>query len=82
MIIIIIEIKFQLGQGADIFWRDTQIRPTKEDYKKMIGMKTSALFGLAFDLLKLFSKKNDIDLTKLINLIGSYFQIRGNNDIN
>ena len=41
----------------------------------MIDLKTTALFGLGLDLLKLFSKK-ETDLSKLLLLIGEYFQIR------
>lgn len=49
--------------------------PTLDEYKRMISLKTTALFGLGLDLLKLFSKK-DIDLSRLVQLIGEYFQIR------
>lgn len=41
----------------------------------MVGLKTTALFGLGLDLLKLFSEKNT-DLSRLLQLIGEYFQIR------
>ena len=63
------------GQGVDLWWREANVCPTLEEYKRMISLKTTALFGLGLDLLQLFSKVN-IDLSKLLRLIGEYFQIR------
>lgn len=68
-----------LGQGADLAWTTSQVLPTFSDYRKMIKLKTTALFGLALDLLKLFSKNSDNklnELIELVNLLGEYFQIR------
>ena len=63
------------GQGLDIYWRDTQTCPTVEEYLDMIDKKTTALFRMGLELLQLFSS-NQQDFSKLILLIGRYFQIR------
>jgi geranylgeranyl diphosphate synthase type 3 len=44
------------GQGFDIFWRDHQICPTEEEYKRMVLDKTGGLFRLAVKLIQAFSK--------------------------
>lgn len=63
------------GQGMDIYWRDSFICPTEDQYLEMIGRKTGGLFGLGLGLLQLFSIKKH-DFQKLIKLLGTYFQIR------
>ncbi|KAK3775013.1 hypothetical protein RRG08_019389 [Elysia crispata] len=63
------------GQGMDIYWRDAVVCPTEEEYKLMVIRKTGGLFGLAVDLMQLFSD-NKSDFTHLLNLLGLYFQIR------
>jgi geranylgeranyl diphosphate synthase type 3 len=44
------------GQGIDIYWRDTCVCPTEEEYKRMVKQKTGGLFKLAVDLMQLFSE--------------------------
>lgn len=63
------------GQGMDIYWRDAVVCPTEEEYKLMVIRKTGGLFGLAVDLMQLFSD-NKSDFKQLLNLLGLYFQIR------
>ncbi|GFR92131.1 geranylgeranyl pyrophosphate synthase-like [Elysia marginata] len=63
------------GQGMDIYWRDAVVCPTEEEYKLMVIRKTGGLFGLAVDLMQLFSE-NTSDFKHLLNLLGLYFQIR------
>ncbi|KAI1285744.1 Geranylgeranyl pyrophosphate synthase [Halotydeus destructor] len=63
------------GQGMDIHWRDNVQCPTEEEYLRMIARKTGGLFGLGVRLLQLFSTEKK-DFTGLIQLMGTYFQIR------
>jgi geranylgeranyl diphosphate synthase type 3 len=63
------------GQGMDIYWRDCVVCPSLEDYLKMIENKTTGLFGLALDLLRIFST-NKTDYSPLVCKMGEYFQIR------
>uniref|UniRef100_A0A0B6ZPU4 Geranylgeranyl pyrophosphate synthase n=1 Tax=Arion vulgaris TaxID=1028688 RepID=A0A0B6ZPU4_9EUPU len=63
------------GQGMDIYWRDAVICPTEEDYKLMVIRKTGGLFGLAVQLMQLFSS-NKSNFKPLLDLLGLYFQIR------
>lgn len=63
------------GQGMEIYWRDNFLCPTEEDYKRIVIKKTGGLFGLAVRLMQLFSE-NKNDFTKLISIMGLYFQIR------
>ncbi|XP_013777530.1 geranylgeranyl pyrophosphate synthase-like [Limulus polyphemus] len=63
------------GQGMEIYWRDNFVCPTEEEYKHMVKRKTGGLFGLAVQLMQLFSD-NKSDFTKLIGIMGLYFQIR------
>ncbi|XP_067671163.1 geranylgeranyl pyrophosphate synthase-like isoform X1 [Haliotis asinina] len=63
------------GQGMDIYWRDTVLCPTEEDYKTMVIRKTGGLFGLAVRLMQLFSD-NKSDFKPLLDVLGLYFQIR------
>ncbi|XP_076317982.1 terpene synthase-like [Tachypleus tridentatus] len=63
------------GQGMEIYWRDNFVCPTEEEYKRMVKRKTGGLFGLAVRLMQLFSD-NKSDFTKLIGIMGLYFQIR------
>ncbi|XP_033643974.1 geranylgeranyl pyrophosphate synthase-like [Asterias rubens] len=63
------------GQGMDIWWRDTFVCPTEEEYKEMVLKKTGGLFGLAVRLMQLFSE-NKSNFTPLSDLLGLYFQIR------
>jgi len=63
------------GQGMEIYWRDSYICPTEEEYKQMIIRKTGGLFGLAVRLMQLFST-NTKDMGPLMAKLGLYFQIR------
>jgi len=63
------------GQGMEIYWRDSYICPTEEEYKDMIIKKTGGLFGLAVRLMQLFSS-NTQDMNPLMATLGLYFQIR------
>lgn len=63
------------GQGMDIYWRDSNVCPTEEEYKQMVIQKTGGLFGLAVRLMQLFSA-NKSNLKPLLDTLGLYFQIR------
>jgi len=63
------------GQGMDIYWRDSVVCPTEEEYKGMVIKKTGGLFGLAVDLMQLFSE-NTSNFKPLLDALGLYFQIR------
>ncbi|XP_042911133.1 terpene synthase isoform X2 [Parasteatoda tepidariorum] len=63
------------GQGMEIYWRDSYICPSEQEYKEMVKRKTGGLFGLGVKLMQLFSD-NQSDFTKIIAIMGLYFQIR------
>ncbi|GFS40905.1 geranylgeranyl pyrophosphate synthase [Nephila pilipes] len=63
------------GQGMEIYWRDNFLCPTEQEYKEMVKRKTGGLFGLGVKLMQLFSS-NKSDFTKIVALMGLYFQIR------
>lgn len=63
------------GQGMEIFWRDNFICPNEEEYKAMAINKTSGLFKLAVDLMKIYST-NKQDFSDIVTTLGLYFQIR------
>lgn len=44
------------GQGMDLFWRDTLICPSEQDYLEMVGNKTGGLFRLAVLLMQAESR--------------------------
>lgn len=62
------------GQGMDVFWRDSLICPTEEEYLDMVSNKTGALFCLAIELLQIGSNVK-VDLVPLVRLFGIIFQI-------
>ena len=67
------------GQGMEIYWRDTFMCPTEEEYREMTVRKTGGLFNLAVQLMELFSDDNKspkYDYVELTSLLGLYFQIR------
>ena len=67
------------GQGMEIYWRDTYMCPTENEYRETVVRKTGGLFNLAITLLQLFSdnqKCPKYDYVKLTSLLGYYFQIR------
>ncbi|XP_035828379.1 geranylgeranyl pyrophosphate synthase isoform X2 [Aplysia californica] len=63
------------GQGMDIYWRDAVVCPTEEEYRIMVIRKTGGLFGLAVELMQLFSE-NKSNFKPLLDTLGLYFQIR------
>lgn len=62
------------GQGMDVFWRDSLICPTEEEYLDMVANKTGALFCLAIELLQIKSTVQ-LDFLPLVRLLGIIFQI-------
>ena len=67
------------GQGMEIYWRDTFMCPTEEEYREMTIRKTGGLFNLAIQLMQLFSDAKECpiyDYVELTSLLGLYFQIR------
>ncbi|KAJ2747761.1 hypothetical protein GGI20_000231 [Coemansia sp. BCRC 34301] len=63
------------GQGMDLYWRDTLTCPTEEQYLEMVSHKTGGLFRLAVKLMQECSESG-VDFSSLVNMIGTYFQIR------
>ncbi|KAJ5332659.1 FAD/NAD(P)-binding domain-containing protein [Penicillium brevicompactum] len=63
------------GQGMDLYWRDSIVCPTEEEYHRMVIYKTGGLFRLALELMQTQSMVTT-DLSKLIDLLGLIFQIR------
>ncbi|KAJ1671895.1 hypothetical protein GGF44_000933 [Coemansia sp. RSA 1694] len=63
------------GQGMDLYWRDTLTCPTEEQYLEMVSHKTGGLFRLAVKLMQECSASG-VDYSGLVNMIGTYFQIR------
>lgn len=63
------------GQGMDIYWRDSGICPSEQQYREMVNRKTGGLFGLAVRLMQLNSV-NQTDYSRLLELLGLHFQIR------
>ncbi|OJJ42193.1 hypothetical protein ASPZODRAFT_20693 [Penicilliopsis zonata CBS 506.65] len=62
------------GQGMDLFWRDSQICPTEEEYLDMVANKTGGLFCLAVQLMQAESSVQ-VDFVPLVRLLGVIFQI-------
>jgi len=44
-----------MGQGMDLYWRDTGVCPTEEEYTRMVAYKTGGLFHLALSLMQIQS---------------------------
>ena len=63
------------GQGMDIYWRDTLMTPTEDEYFLMISNKTGGLFRLAIRLMQAVSKCH-LDLVPLADVLGLIFQIQ------
>ncbi|RCI07498.1 hypothetical protein L249_4539 [Ophiocordyceps polyrhachis-furcata BCC 54312] len=63
------------GQGMELYWRDSLICPTEEDYLEMVGNKTGGLFRLGIKLMQAESA-SATDCVPLVDLIGLIFQIR------
>ncbi|XP_038221315.1 geranylgeranyl pyrophosphate synthase-like [Zerene cesonia] len=63
------------GQGKEIYWRDSFICPTEEEYKAMLQQKTGGMFNLACQLMQIFSD-NKTDYSNFAKTLGLYFQLR------
>jgi len=65
------------GQGLELYWRDSLVCPTEEEYVSMVNNKTGGLFRIGIKLMMACGTTNtDIDYIPLVNLLGVYFQIR------
>ncbi|OAQ61212.1 geranylgeranyl pyrophosphate synthase [Pochonia chlamydosporia 170] len=65
------------GQGMDLYWRDSLICPTEEEYLQMVGNKTGGLFRLGIKLMQSESTKPEPpNCVPLVDLLGLIFQIR------
>jgi len=69
-------IKLHHGQGFEIYWRDSNICPTEEEYIRMVQDKTGGLFRLAIKLMSSFANDKCEDFVPLVTKMGLYFQIR------
>lgn len=67
---------FHRGQGIEIFWRDTGIRPSIEQYISMAKNKTSSFFRLFIRLAMSFSDEPGDAYLPLLDILGVYDQIR------
>eukprot|EP00038_Savillea_parva_P026444 m.54149 g.54149 ORF g.54149 m.54149 type:complete len:311 (-) comp7508_c0_seq3:236-1168(-) len=63
------------GQGMDIYWRDAVVCPSEDQYRQMVLRKTGGLFGLAVELMALYSECT-VDFKPLLDILGLHFQIR------
>ena len=63
------------GQGMDLYWRDSLICPSEQEYLDMVGNKTGGLFRLAIKLMQVESPHNR-NCEQLVDLMGQIFQIR------
>lgn len=68
-------LNLHLGQGMDIFWRDTRTIPTEDEYINMVSNKTGGLFRLAARLMQSVSSTG-YDVVPLADIVGLIFQIR------
>jgi geranylgeranyl diphosphate synthase type 3 len=48
-------LRLHRGQGMDLYWRDSSICPSEEEYLEMVSNKTGGLFRLAIKLIQLES---------------------------
>lgn len=62
------------GQGMELFWRDSLICPTEEQYLDMVANKTGGLFSLAIQLMQAEATVQ-VDFVPLVRLLGIIFQI-------
>jgi geranylgeranyl pyrophosphate synthase len=62
------------GQGMELFWRDSLMCPTEEQYLDMVANKTGGLFCLAIHLMQAESTVQ-VDFVPLVRLLGIIFQI-------
>ena len=55
----------------DLFWRDSLVCPSEDDYLEMVGNKTGGLFRLGIKLMQAESPHEaDFDCVPLVNIIG------------
>lgn len=65
------------GQGMDLYWRDSLICPTEDEYLEMISNKTGGLFRLSIKLMQTQSgRPASPDYVCLADALGLLFQIR------
>ncbi|KAI1176557.1 terpenoid synthase [Nemania sp. FL0916] len=69
------------GQGMDLFWRDSLVCPTEDDYLEMVANKTGGLFRLAIKLMQAESPHagpagGDVDCVPLVDVLGIIFQVQ------
>jgi len=65
------------GQGLELYWRDSLVCPTEEEYVSMVNNKTGGLLRIGIRLMMACGTTNiDVDYIPLINFLGVYFQIR------
>ncbi|CAG8511853.1 10576_t:CDS:2 [Ambispora gerdemannii] len=64
------------GQGMELYWRDTLVCPSEEEFIEMVSNKTGGLLRLAVKLMSGASSINDSDYVNLVNMIGIHFQVR------
>ncbi|EED14438.1 polyprenyl-diphosphate synthase, putative [Talaromyces stipitatus ATCC 10500] len=62
------------GQGMELFWRDSLMCPTEEEYLDMVANKTGGLFCLAIQLMQAEATVK-VDFVPLVRLLGIIFQI-------
>ncbi|KAI9203490.1 geranylgeranyl pyrophosphate synthase [Polychytrium aggregatum] len=63
------------GQGMELYWRDSCICPSEEEYLEMIGNKTGGLLRLAVKMMEIASGCKS-DYVPLVDILGLHFQIR------
>ncbi|KAL5018511.1 hypothetical protein ScPMuIL_004233 [Solemya velum] len=68
-------VEIHIGQGMDIYWRESVVCPTVDEYKEMVIRKTGGVFRAAVRLMQCISDF-DKDLMPLVETLGCYFQIR------
>ncbi|KAK9479988.1 isoprenoid synthase domain-containing protein [Lipomyces japonicus] len=68
-------INLHRGQGLDLYWRDSLVCPSEDEYISMVNNKTGGLFRLAVKLMQAESN-NKVEFVHLANLIGILYQIR------
>ncbi|EPS35036.1 hypothetical protein PDE_10001 [Penicillium oxalicum 114-2] len=68
-------LRLHRGQGMDLYWRDSMICPSEEEYLDMVADKTGGLFRLAIKLMQC-SSFSTYDYVPLVDLMGVIFQIR------
>ncbi|KAJ3067466.1 Geranylgeranyl pyrophosphate synthase [Podochytrium sp. JEL0797] len=68
-------IHLHTGQGMEIYWRDSHICPTEQEYVDMVKNKTGGLLRLAVRMMQAASQEKR-DFVPLVDMLGIHFQIR------